>query len=244
LVCSDGLTTMLGEDELLDVLVSRPSLRDAGEHLIAAANAAGGKDNITVVLFRVEDLPTEGDRLTDGRTTITTLAAAPEADGPRQAHTDPPDLKDPLDVAVHDEAVHDDDRRATAGQVVIPRRPRRPASESRPSRGARVRRRLRRLRGPVVGLVVVGLLAAGAYLALQSVYFIGTNQRGLVTMFSGLPYELPGKIKLYSSNYVSGVSASTLPGTRRQALLDHSLRSEGDAAQLMRQLELGQLNGG
>jgi PPM family protein phosphatase len=136
------------------------------------------------------------------------------------------------------------DGRATARQVVIARRPRRPAPGSRPSRGARARARLRRLRAPVVGLIVVGLLAAGAYLALQSVYFIATNQRGLVTMFSGLPYELPGKIKLYTSSYVSGVSASTLPPARRQALLDHSLRSEGDAAQLMRQLELGQLNGG
>jgi hypothetical protein len=30
------------------------------------------------------------------------------------------------------------------------------------------------------------------YLALQSVYFIGTNSRGLVTLFRGLPYRLPG----------------------------------------------------
>jgi protein phosphatase len=90
----------------------------------------------------------------------------------------------------------------------------------------------------------VGLLAAGAYLALQSVYFIGTNQRGLVTMFRGVPYELPGGIELYSGDYVSGVSAATLPAARRQALLDHSLRSEGSAADLMRQLELGRLSGG
>lgn len=92
--------------------------------------------------------------------------------------------------------------------------------------------------------MVLGALAAGAYLALQSVYFIATNQRGLVTVFSGLPYELPGGIKLYSSNYVSGVSAARLSPQRRDALLDHSLRSEGDAATLMRQLELGQLSGG
>ena len=105
-----------------------------------------------------------------------------------------------------------------------------------------MRRRLRRLRALVVLLAVVGLLAAAAYLALQSVYFIGTDQRGLVTMYNGLPYELPGGLKLYSSDYVSGVSASTLAPARRQALLDHSLRSEGDAAELMRQLELGQLS--
>ncbi|MCW3019562.1 MAG: protein serine/threonine phosphatase, partial [Solirubrobacterales bacterium] len=90
-------------------------------------------------------------------------------------------------------------------------------------------------------LVVLGLLGAGAYLALQSVYFIGTNNRGLVTMFEGLPYRLPGNLDLYSSRYVSGVSASTLSPERRRTLLDHSLRSEGDAAALIRSLELEQL---
>jgi protein phosphatase len=112
------------------------------------------------------------------------------------------------------------------------------------TKSARLRKRLRRVRTLVVLSTVVGLLAAAAYLALQSVYFIGTNQRGLVTMYNGLPYELPGKIKLYTSDYVSGVSASLLVPARRQALLDHSLRSEGDAAELMRELELGQLSEG
>ena len=77
---------------------------------------------------------------------------------------------------------------------------------------------------------MLGLIGAGAYLALQSVYFIGTNSRGLVTLYQGVPYRLPGNLDLYSSHYVSGVSASTLPRRAAQTLLDHSLRSEGDAA--------------
>ena len=63
-----------------------------------------------------------------------------------------------------------------------------------------------------VSLAVLGVIAAGGYLASQSVYFIGTNPRGLVTVFSGLPYDLPGGIKLYSTYYVSGVPAATRPG--------------------------------
>jgi PPM family protein phosphatase len=87
---------------------------------------------------------------------------------------------------------------------------------------------------------VLGVLVSGAYLALQSVYFIGTNNRGLVTMYEGLPYRLPG-LTLYSSRYVSGVSASTLSPERRRTLLDNSWRSEGAAASLIRSLELEQL---
>jgi hypothetical protein len=90
-------------------------------------------------------------------------------------------------------------------------------------------------------LAVLALVGAAAYLALQSVYFIGTNSRGLVTLYQGVPFKLPGDLALYSSHYVSGVSASSLQPGRRRTLLDHSLRSEGDAASLIRSLELEQL---
>ena len=69
----------------------------------------------------------------------------------------------------------------------------------------------------VVIVAVLAVIGAGAYLALQSVYFIGTNDRGLVTMFRGVPYQLPGNLALYSSDYVSGVSASTLTPQRAGA---------------------------
>ena len=88
---------------------------------------------------------------------------------------------------------------------------------------------------------MIGLLGSAAYLAMQSVYFVGTNNRGFITLFQGVPYRLPGNLNLYSSEYVSGVSASTLSPARRRTLLDHSLRSEADAASLIRSLELGQL---
>jgi hypothetical protein len=60
-------------------------------------------------------------------------------------------------------------------------------------------------------------------------------------VFRGVPYRLPGDLALYSSDYVSGVSASTLTPARRHTLLDHSLRSEKNAASLIHSLELGQL---
>lgn len=243
LLCSDGLTTMVGESELLALLRSHERLGEAGEALIAAANGAGGKDNITVVLLRLEEVGGEAERRAGEHTTIAGVADSPAANASAQARTSIPITYAHTDMAVNEA---ESERAASSANgshaaPVIARRPRLPEQGSPAAQGARLRRRLRRARAAIVVLTVLGLLAASAYLAFQSVYFIGTNQRGLVTMYNGLPYEL-GPIKLYTSDYVSGVSASTLAPARRQALLDHSLRSEGNAAELMRELELGELS--
>jgi PPM family protein phosphatase len=50
LMCSDGLSDMLGDEQIADVLRQHDSLDGAGTALVAAANEAGGKDNIAVVL--------------------------------------------------------------------------------------------------------------------------------------------------------------------------------------------------
>jgi protein phosphatase len=212
LLCSDGLTTMLDEEEIAEVLRSHPVLRDAGETLIAKANEAGGRDNITVVLLRLEEVgsgASPGDGVEPGEHATMIGVPAVAAPGPAP---------------------------------VTPRRPRRPDASGRraPAPAAR-RRRIRRAGALAAVLVVLALLGSGAYLALQSVYFIGTNQRGLVTLYQGIPFRLPGNLALYSSRYVSGVGASTLSPQRRQTLLDHSLRSESNAGTLIRSLELGQL---
>ena len=55
LLCSDGLTTMLREDRIAATLASSDSLDDAVSSLVRQANEAGGRDNITVVAFRLEE---------------------------------------------------------------------------------------------------------------------------------------------------------------------------------------------
>jgi serine/threonine protein phosphatase PrpC len=53
LLCSDGLHSMITNEQILKVLTPLPeSLEDASAGLVAAANEAGGKDNVTVVLLR------------------------------------------------------------------------------------------------------------------------------------------------------------------------------------------------
>ncbi len=52
LVCSDGLNDMILADEITTILTAAPSLEQAANQLIEAANNAGGKDNISVGLLR------------------------------------------------------------------------------------------------------------------------------------------------------------------------------------------------
>jgi serine/threonine protein phosphatase PrpC len=53
LACSDGLTDMVWDDEILRLITTRNSLKSAAEDLVARANERGGKDNITVILLGV-----------------------------------------------------------------------------------------------------------------------------------------------------------------------------------------------
>ena len=80
LLCSDGLTTMVDDETILDaVRQNRPNLEDAAKALVNAANREGGEDNITVVFFEVGggDEPSERtedtvvtERLTDDAETM------------------------------------------------------------------------------------------------------------------------------------------------------------------------------
>jgi serine/threonine protein phosphatase PrpC len=222
LLCSDGLTSMVPEARLSEILrlLAGSSLRDAGEALIAEANRAGGRDNITVVLLRLEEVDPAAS------------ASGAGVDEPAPVPEDSPTLTGVPAVALPAPA-------ADPSAPVVPRRPRPPVPPA-AEVGAR-RRRLRRALPAFVVVALLALLAAGGYVASRSVYFLGTDSRGFVTVYRGLPLELPAGIKLYSSSYVSGVASSTLSGARRRTLLDHSLRSQADAASLLRGLELESL---
>ncbi len=52
LLCSDGLSDMINNKIITTILTSEKNLREKGKAFIKAANEAGGKDNITVVLVK------------------------------------------------------------------------------------------------------------------------------------------------------------------------------------------------
>jgi len=51
LLCTDGLTDMIWDDEILHVIITRSNLKSMAEDLVDKANERGGHDNITVVLL-------------------------------------------------------------------------------------------------------------------------------------------------------------------------------------------------
>ncbi len=216
LLCSDGLTSMVSNAEIESILRGAKTLSEAAEDLVRAANQSGGRDNITVVLFRIDDdgaEPGADDTLSGSETIHRGLTA------------------DDVEAAVAEQE--------RAGPVTAVTAA--PAAGHRPA-GAAPRGGLRRALGLVAGLLVAAAIGAGAWLAARAVYFLGTDDSGLVTIYRGVPYELPLGVDLYSPQYVSSVPARTIGRRRRERLLDHEWRSRADAEDLVRQLERGTLD--
>jgi protein phosphatase len=54
MICSDGLSGVVTNETCQAIIAAAPSLEAACESLIAAANKAGGPDNITVALLKID----------------------------------------------------------------------------------------------------------------------------------------------------------------------------------------------
>ena len=56
LLCSDGLTTMIGDEDIARIIAEAPGdVARAATALVDEANERGGEDNITVVLLKFEE---------------------------------------------------------------------------------------------------------------------------------------------------------------------------------------------
>ena len=84
LLCSDGLSSMLRDDEIARVLdAPGTDPYSAAETLVRAANAAGGEDNVTVVVFEIVEGEPRPAPVSPDETTSENVAAdasVPEAD--------------------------------------------------------------------------------------------------------------------------------------------------------------------
>jgi PPM family protein phosphatase len=75
LICSDGLTTMLDDDHIARLLGRASSMESAVRALVDEANRAGGRDNITVVVFKLEDAAAPAKGNPDDATLVGSAAA-------------------------------------------------------------------------------------------------------------------------------------------------------------------------
>jgi PPM family protein phosphatase len=207
LLCSDGLTTMIKEDRIAAILSAARTLKEAVDQLVAEANEAGGRDNITVVAFRLDEAEVAAERAED----LTLVGPAAEEAGLTAAGV---------------EAAADRQRAATR------ERPRRPGAPPR-----RERRWPRRMVKVLAAVVVTVGLAAIAVWGVRQIYFLGTDSGGRLALYRGLPYELPLGINLYSEVYSAPVQVSSVPSSRRDSATDHTLRFHDDAVSLLDDLQ-------
>jgi protein phosphatase len=89
LLCSDGLTDMVEDEEILELVhANRDDLEKAVKALVAAANRGGGEDNITAVAFQISAEAPPGVEDTVAMPSLETDGDEPEEDTREQ--TEPP----------------------------------------------------------------------------------------------------------------------------------------------------------
>src|SRR4029078_178475 len=94
-LCSDGLSGMVQDEEILKIVSSAPDIGEACRNLIARANEHGGEDNITAVLIKIEELvdaPTEEIPSLDRKAAGPVAGSAAATAAAATAATSPPAL--------------------------------------------------------------------------------------------------------------------------------------------------------
>jgi serine/threonine protein phosphatase PrpC len=211
LICSDGLTTMVDNEQIRDLVTRAQDLEQAGKGLVKAANKAGGEDNITVVLFRLAGGPSELEN---------TVVASGNGRGQDE------DLEDTL-TGLEAPTIAAPAAAAMAerewGPALDEEEPApRPAPAGEPRWG-------RRAVLAALGLAFVAAIFAVAFWALTRANFIGVNEDGNVAVYQGVPWDLGGSVHLYRPRYVSQLQAVQLTPSERAVLLDHTLSSYDSA---------------
>jgi PPM family protein phosphatase len=209
LLCSDGLTTMIDEDKIREVLADAKTLKTAVNKLVDAANEAGGRDNITALAFRVEDDSKSHD---EGATLIAATA--------EQAGLTAEKVRDAARRMRPGGSGSGTDGPGAQGSGATP-----------PESPRRIWLRRALIAGAV--LAVLGLVVVG----IRSIYFLGTDSGGRVALYRGLPYDLPLGLDLYSKQKSIAVQTDSLSEERKHVVSEHTLRSHGDAEDILNDIE-------
>jgi protein phosphatase len=203
LLCSDGLCALVPDSEIQAMMLRETDLDACAGALTAAANEAGGIDNITVVLARIavgaqaEVLPSE--RPTSGDTAPHPVVAA--AEPVTVIGKTPPSPRRNTESPT---------RRTSVLEHV-----------DRPRRGSRARIPL------LVSLVLLAIAGAAATWVGSRSYFLEADSAGQVHVRHGLPFEF-GPVRTFSAGQPVGVSAQAVRAAEPNAL-SRSLMGRGEA---------------
>jgi PPM family protein phosphatase len=213
LLCSDGLSDMIPETRLGEILAEAPGDPEKpARSLVSAALDAGGADNVTVIVVDVK------------------AETAPHEERSGDTHEMPP-------------VARSGDRAATRAPAKrSSRKEREPRAEtrSRPSRQTKAARRKRRrsrfgsfVRGLAAVLVVVVALTP-AYLWGSSRYFLSLDE-GEVVAYRGLPYA-PLGVELNEAWRRSGVEWSEVKTPYQGPIENHKLYTEDEIERVLQDL--------
>jgi protein phosphatase len=206
LLCSDGLSSYVGDGAIAGALAGTDDLNAAARELVSLANRAGGADNVTVVLARIG----AADERATPAPAITQEHPRPAA-GPGQTA----EMKVLGGVRGH---------AGTDRPGAVP-------SGNAPRVLEPVDRRRGR-RGPLIAAAVVVLaLVVGAVTWVASrTYVVDTGPADTVRVMNGLPLSLGG-VEFAREWQATGVPADAVRGGRPDAL-SRSARGQGEAVEL------------
>ena len=197
LLCSDGLTDMVAEARIAEILADSPDDPEGpARALVSAALEAGGSDNVTVIVVDVKEEPPRAERSGD-----THEMPAVARSGDRSQTTDRPPPQRPRSAEPR-------------GRDRAPGRPK-------AARRKRKRAGLRRFVRGLAAVLIVVIALTPAYLWGSSRYFLGLED-GEVVAYHGLPYA-PLGVELNTEWRRTGVEVSDVKTPYRDPIENHTL---------------------
>jgi serine/threonine protein phosphatase PrpC len=205
LLCSDGLTGMVTDGQIREILAEAAEPQGAVDRLVTVANRAGGIDNITAIVLDFSDdgsgpVGTETEKVPHQPTVERPV---PQAAPPRRS-----------DITIVGAPIPEPPPKDRAPG---------PTPASAPTRhpGRRGARKVGTGIGVTLGLLVLGVVGLRLYLDTQ--WFVGVSG-GRVAIFRGVPAEVGG-FELHSV-----VLETTIPAEDAQSLALYRGLSEGITA--------------
>jgi serine/threonine protein phosphatase PrpC len=213
MACSDGLSGVVPDQLMKNILLSKIDVEEAGQLLVGEALEFGAPDNVTVVLVDVIDAKDEID-FSPGRTLVGSAANEVVIEQRKGLQVlrllNPLTLlellqkpEDPVSFAPESEELLEKILKETKGRV-----------------------RARRFRQIATYLLLIAIASYGLFLAIeytQTRYFVAIDD-GYVVIFKGIKEEL-GPFKFSSVYEVTDVSIDSLTDFQREAL-ERSITAE------------------